>query len=251
MKQRLPRTSARIACGRFLFRSSAGFTLVELAVVLLVIGGLVVAVLKANDLILNARVRKAITVHHGHHAAIVAFFDRYRYLPGDHPRATAEIQRVQYDGNGDGRVERTATPAGPGGTSQEDLLAWEHLSKAGMIDGAYALTPASPELTFPRNPWGGYLDFAFDTDYGAPGSTATPRHTLKTGNQMPVEVVSEMDYKMDDGNAAAGEFRFSAHARAGTPPQMSGLGTCADSATGRWITNQAVLAMNCGAAGLL
>lgn len=232
-------------------RPAAGFTLVELAVVLLVIGGVVVAVLKANELVLNARVRKAITVHHGYHAAIASFFDRYRYLPGDHPAATVEIPRVQFNGNGDGRVERAAAAAGPTGTSQEDLLAWEHLSRAGMIDGSYALTPASPELTFPRNPWGGYLDFAFDNDYGPPGSTPSPRHTLKTGNQIPVEVVSEMDYKMDDGNAIAGEFRFSAHARDGTPPQMSGQGTCADSATGRWITNQAVLAVNCGAASLL
>jgi type II secretory pathway pseudopilin PulG len=249
--QRLPETSARPARGRCFFRPAAGFTLVEIAVVLLVIGGLVVAVFKANELILNARVRKAITVHHQYHAAIAAFLDRYHYLPGDHPAATAEIQRVQFNGNGNGRVESAAVPAGPAGVPQEDQLAWEHLSKAEMIDGAYVLAPASPELTFPRNPWGGFLDFAVDTAYGDSAGTPSPRHTLKTGNQIPVEVVSEMDYKMDDGNAKAGSFQFSAHARAGTPPAMSGPGRCADATTGRWITNESVLAVNCGAASLL
>jgi hypothetical protein len=222
-----------------------------MALVLVVLGLLVAGLVKGQELVQNGRVHSALAEHDGYKVAVFAFHDRFRQLPGDYAEAVTNVRYARYNGNGNGKVEALATTNGPDGVREENVLAWDHLAKAGFVQGAFTFNPAIPEGAVPKNAFGGFLDLTFDSVYGDPGQSGVPRHTLKTGNQMPVEILAEMDRKIDDGNAFAGEFRFSAFARSGFAPDAGGgAGTCS-SANGQWITNTALLAVNCGAAALL
>lgn len=64
-------------------RNQKGFTLVELAIVLVIIGIILGAVLKGQELINNARVKRIQNDMKGLEAMIWTFFDRKGRLPGD------------------------------------------------------------------------------------------------------------------------------------------------------------------------
>ena len=72
-------------------RYSQGFTLIEIAIVLVIIGLLLGGVLKGQELITGARVRNLISQQDGIKAAFFGFQDRYRALPGDYASADTNI----------------------------------------------------------------------------------------------------------------------------------------------------------------
>ncbi len=198
-----------------------GFTLIELAVVLVILGLLVGAVIKGQELIAGARVHNLIALQTGIKAAFFGFQDRYRALPGDYRAATQNILGAGGDGNGNGRVEASGAPL-------ETLLVWDHLSKSGMLNYAFSAASAASHssATTPENAYGGFLDLAYDNAYLDPG-VAPSRHNLKTGGQLPVAMLAEVDRKIDDGSAASGVFRATSAFGAG------GVGNCWNEA-GRW-----------------
>ncbi len=167
-----------------------GFTLIEIAIVLVIIGLLLGGVLKGQELITSARVRNMISQQDGIKAAYFGFLDRYRALPGDYSAATANIKGVAAGVNGDGNGQIIGNEA---------IMAWDHLSKAGFINGSYTYTAATiNDSTTPKNPYAGYLQLIYDGVYGA-GVAATPstlRHNLKTGKQVPVNILAEVDRKL-------------------------------------------------------
>ena len=68
-----------------------GFTLIEIAIVLVIIGLLLGGVLKGEELIRAARVRNLINEQQNIKAAFYGFQDRYRALPGDYGSAANNI----------------------------------------------------------------------------------------------------------------------------------------------------------------
>jgi prepilin-type N-terminal cleavage/methylation domain-containing protein len=184
-------------------KRETGFTLIEIAIVLVIIGLLLGGVLKGQELITGARVRNLIQQQDGVKAAYFGFLDRYRALPGDYLAATTTITGVSAattgcgNGDGDGTIEN--------GTSQfENILVWEHLSKSGFINGTYTCAATQTNASSPTNPYGQFLNLIFDATYAG---TATNRHNLKTGGQIASDILAEIDRKVDDGNATQGSFR--------------------------------------------
>ena len=115
-------------------KSNRGFTLVEIAIVLVIIGLLLGGVLKGQELITSARVRNLADQSAGIQAAYYGFVDRFRQVPGDWPANLAgqAIPGVANGGNGNGRLDRARTEW------TESLALWEQLSRAGFIQGPYA-----------------------------------------------------------------------------------------------------------------
>src|SRR5438046_6702163 len=92
-------------------KRETGFTLIEIAIVLVIIGLLLGGVLKGQELITGARVRNLISQQDGIKAAFFGFQDRYRALPGDYASAGTNINCTPLcaNGNGNGRIEDGAT----------------------------------------------------------------------------------------------------------------------------------------------
>ncbi len=235
-------------------RNASGFTLIEIAIVLVIIGLLLGGVLKGQELITGARVRNLISQQDGIKAAFFGFQDRYRALPGDYAAAATNINCTGTCafGNGNGRIEAAAAPAA-GSVVHEELLAWSHLTAAGFLNGSYtfAAGDAAPtDANNPKNPYSSYLELAYDGTYNA-STTATQKHNLKTGAQVPVEIISEVDRKVDDGLPYAGGFQFSVYAPAGsTAPATTGAGTCVVGTAPNITWALSGSATNCGAASL-
>jgi len=75
-------------------KNQRGFTLVEIAIVLVIIGLLLGGVLKGQEMITNAKVRNLADQGSGIKAAFFAFQDRYKALPGDYRIASQNIAGV-------------------------------------------------------------------------------------------------------------------------------------------------------------
>jgi prepilin-type N-terminal cleavage/methylation domain-containing protein len=233
-----------------------GFTLIEIAIVLVIIGLLLGGVLKGQELITSARVRNLIAQQDGIKAAFFGFQDRFRSMPGDYATASTTLKcpsgTTCLNGNGNGIIERAAT--GTGVEQHEEILTWMHLSSAGFLNGSYQMTAgetAPTETNSPRNPYNVFLEFVHDNDYYDTASPPIVKLNLKTGSQIPVEIVAEVDRKIDDGHAQRGSFRFSPYNGTGTDlpgPGAATSGACVNTANQTWFISEGQA--NCGGTSL-
>lgn len=146
----------------------AGFSLIELSIVLVIIGLLVGGVLLQQDMMRGAQVRAQISQFSQYSTAVYTFRERYKGLPGDTNSASRYFLMDEWadvrDGNGNGKIE-VATSALTNGLADvnnatyadvdtlatplmggETLQFWHHLSAAGMISGYYHGKAASGEV---------------------------------------------------------------------------------------------------------
>lgn len=176
---------------------AAGFTLVEIAIVLVIIGLLLGGVLKGQELIVQARIKNLINELNGVAAAVHAYQDRYRALPGDEKDALVKLRWSGVSGgDGNGLIcggFNAVAAAGDTGSCSESSLFWQHLRAAGLITG----TPDSTEI--PRNAVGGQTGVQAGA-YGLSG------HVLCTSN-LPARVANSIDTHLDDGLPGTGSVR--------------------------------------------
>lgn len=169
-----------------------GFTLVEIAVVMVIIGILLTGILKGGSIIRTVQVNDAATIVDDIRSATAIFKERYHYLPGDWIATLNEIPNVTTGGNGDGAISaaESADVFGVGGQN--------HLFNAGLIK--------SPTV----NTWfGGVIVTVVSTGAsGVSGSGFSPNvvNVIQFAN-LPCEVAMELETKMDDGNLATGNGR--------------------------------------------
>ena len=114
-------------------KSNRGFTLVEIAIVLVIIGLLLGGILKGQEMITQAKIKNVIADMSGVSAAMYGYQDRYKALPGDDKNAGRWTGATA--GNGDGLIVGKWTAAG------EALEFWDHLGKAGFISANGAVNP--------------------------------------------------------------------------------------------------------------
>lgn len=205
-----------------------GFTLVELAIVLVVIGLILGGVFKGQALIDSARVRSLVNEVAGIRTAWYSFQERYRSVPGDFSRASTQIDSAAVPGNGNGRID----------DGQERAGVWQQLALAGLIngnfDGRQSASGSATDVecsitTCPRNPFNGF----YKISYSAQAADAEdPAHEIFTGNRIPANILAELDLKLDDGLPNSGRFRVhrayvSACTRDGEWDAASGHANCA------------------------
>ena len=188
-------------------KAQSGFTLVEIAIVLVIIGLMLGGVLQGQQLIENSRVRAAVNDFRGIPAAVNSYYERYRFQPGDDTSATQALRGAnwisQVAGNGDGfvtsasfaAVNFTATPI------TEQLYFWNHLRAAGFVSGDPVLATA---LAAPRNPFGGATIITSAAAYAMPAN-----QNKICMNNVPGTAANALDLSLDDGNSATGTFRAS------------------------------------------
>lgn len=188
-----------------------GFTLVEIAVVLVIIGLLLGAILKGQELIDNSRVKNATNALNSIKAGALGYLDRYRALPGDDGPLLATLQArgtawtaVTVVGNVNGAVGAPANPfAAPTG---EHLGFWQHLRAAGFLTGSAADT-GIPAL--PRNSFSGLTGIAALTT-----QLNNINSTVVCFSQVPGKAATALDNQLDDGHPDTGTVRSTLQAGA-------------------------------------
>ena len=139
--------------GGRLANAFAGFTLIELSIVLVIIGLVVGGVLVGQDLIRAARVRAQISQIERLNTAVNTFYGKFQALPGDMNPSTATTYNfslgVGCDGsqsglrNGDGLIQGSFYSGDQGPLFQgsgETALFWQDLSSSkagGLIEGQF------------------------------------------------------------------------------------------------------------------
>lgn len=212
--------------------NSCGFTLVEAAIVMVIVGLLTGGVLKGAALLENARVNATIAKVQDIHAAVVTFKDiYYQQLPGDFIMASTRLMGCNasshcLDGDGNGfiasdgsdqynwlsNVVRTDRST----NRQESTQFWKHLALADVLalveSGA---DPRAPEWgkTHPVSPISGGFEAYFDGWMAVGGGNSRSSHIFRLSNALgrgvepavSPRIASRIDRKMDDGNPQAGD----------------------------------------------
>jgi len=185
-----------------------GFTLVEIAIVLVIIGLLLGGVLKGQELIENSKVKSVINDFNGIKAAYYAYQDRYKRLPGDDgPEATALQARggswtaVAAAGDNNGAIVAPAASAfnPPAPPTSEAAPFFSHLRAAGLITGNPADTGAA---ALPRNAFGGLISLVNANVLGYTQATLQ----VCAGN-IPGKAAAAIDNQLDNGVGNTGNVR--------------------------------------------
>lgn len=175
-----------------------GFTIVEMAVVLVIIGFLIGGLLKLTAIRQSAQAKDVISMAGDISAAVSSFKENYKYLPGDFPAAANEIANVAAaclaggadGGDGDGSISAT-----------ESLCVPEHLFRAGLTKaqigagGLYVFNSAFGPVTI--------ISAALSKGGLAGALPATVQNVIEFTN-LPCDVALELDQKMDNANLTTG-----------------------------------------------
>lgn len=122
---------------------TAGFTLVELSIVIIIIGILVSGISAGSALIKQARLNKTIQELQSYDVATRLFTDKYNYFPGDFPNASS-LWPGAFNGNGNRGIDWTWFIAG-----DESFATWQHLGFAGLIQQHLNDLPNNPNFATP------------------------------------------------------------------------------------------------------
>jgi len=146
-------------------KAQSGFTLVEIAIVLVIIGLLLGGVLKGQEMIENARIKSIVSDMNGVSAAYNSYMDRYHAIPGDEtlPTMTARGWTNTVGGNANGVL--AAAVGGTFTNAGEQASMWQALRASGLVSG----NPTDVGVAaLPRAGTGGLIGVAVST-YGQTG----------------------------------------------------------------------------------
>lgn len=199
-----------------------GFTLVELAVVMIIVGLLIGGILKGQELITNAQVASTITQMKGIDAATSTFRDSYRALPGDMAAPgtrlpncnAAPCSTANAAANVDGRIAQAPSAAVAAGDEAHRFFV--HLNAAELITGVQNSNVMTFGEGLPATSLGGGYSVGFYQPVAAGlgnNANATGGHYLSirdtaaapgTTGPLNAAQAARIDGKLDDASSDSG-----------------------------------------------
>jgi len=189
-------------------RRQSGFTLIEIAIVLVIIGLLLGGILKGQELINSARVKNLATDFRNIPVFIYGYQDKFKALPGDDPLADKHVTGgtvASTNGTpGNGVIEGAwNSPT----KTDESYLFWQHVRLAGLAPG---VTTAGAPGYLPTNAAGGTIgvqsgttDTAKTPIVGSDGKAIGGAYVICSTGILG-KFAKQLDTQLDDGNTAAG-----------------------------------------------
>lgn len=172
-------------------KRQSGFTLIEIAIVLVIVGLLLGGILKGQELITQAKIRNVVNDFNGTSAAYYAYQDRYRAIPGDDASAATRWTNPQAtSGNGNGVVGGNYYDT----TGSETAYFWQDLRLSGLIAGAG--TDTAP----PQNAATGITGVQNSGAMGLSG-------LVVCSSNLPAKIAQAVDSQFDDGVGTTGQVR--------------------------------------------
>ena len=171
-----------------------GFTLVEIAIVLVIIGLLLGGILKGQEMITQAKIKNVVADFSGISAAYYGYQDRYRAIPGDDAKADRWTGGVVGNGNGtvEGKYNYTTDD------TVESRKWWDHLRRAGFVGGSGYQQPVNALVGM----------IGVETGDGASGTALGGFASLiMCSTNLPDKVAIAVDSQMDDGVSHTGGVR--------------------------------------------
>jgi prepilin-type N-terminal cleavage/methylation domain-containing protein len=189
-------------------RHQSGFTLVEIAIVLVIIGLLLGGVLKGQELINGAKAKAVVNDFRNVSVMINAYQDRFRALPGDDVNADKNFGGLTLGvvastnpalvGNGmiDGAWDEAQD------TKSETYLAWQHLRLANLANGATNVGATDFQQ---KNADGGVIGIQSGRPAGVVASDKISGRIFVCQSQVSGRIAQQVDATMDsDRDVAAG-----------------------------------------------
>jgi prepilin-type N-terminal cleavage/methylation domain-containing protein len=190
-------------------RRQSGFTLIEIAIVLVIIGLLLGGILKGQELINSARVKNLATDFRNIPLFIYGYQDKFKALPGDDSAAAAHVGTTSItpaSGNGNGVIDGAwfSTAA-----ADESVLFWQHVRLAGLAPGLTTIPTTLPGDYNPKNASGGIIGIQSGTTVagdspivGKDGPISGAYIICSTG--ILGKFVKQLDSQMDNGETDSG-----------------------------------------------
>ncbi len=182
-----------------------GFTLVEIAIVLVIIGLLLGGVLKGQELINSAKVKNFASDFRNIPMFIYGYQDKFRALPGDDKNAATNVGGVVGTNGtvGNGVIEgswNTGTP------TDETAVFWQHVRLANLAPGPTNYSGAATTAgLLPTNADGGKI--GLQSGANLPITTMTKTSYIVCSEGILGKFVKQLDITMDDGNTATGSMQ--------------------------------------------
>ena len=202
--------------------NQSGFTLIEIAIVLVIIGLLLGGVLKGQELINSAKVKNLANDFKNVPVFIYGYQDKFKALPGDQPQASLDSQFPPANTGTvctPGAAGKCATNNGiiDGGwdataVTDESFVFWQHVRLAGFGPGATSTAAADYR---PKNAVNGFIGVTNSAQAPITSGGAPMKGTyIVCSDAIPGKFAKQLDTTLDNGDTATGSVMVVA---AGTP----------------------------------
>lgn len=204
-------------------KQQAGFTLIELAIVLVIIGLLLGGVLKGQELINSAKVKNMARDFQNIQVYMYGYQDRFKVLPGDDHHADTHVGGTNpANGTQNGVIEGSWNTNANG---DETCAIWEHIRLASLAPGSTTISCAANNTYQPRNADGGLIGLQ-SVSTGIPELTGLTGAYVVCSNAILGRYAAQLDTTLDDGVGNTGVVRVAeADASASTGVAVPAEGT--------------------------
>lgn len=183
-------------------KKQSGFTLIELAIVLVIIGLLLGGVLKGQELINSAKVKNMATDFKNVQVYIYGYQDKYKALPGDDGQVANHLTGATLATTG-GTVSNGVIEGKWDSTTNTDesVLFWQHVRLANLASG-----PTTVDANFyPKNADGGR--FGVQSMTGFTSATNMSGTYVACSRGVLGKFAKQLDVALDDGDGSKGSVR--------------------------------------------